>query len=143
LRRGELAKFAESTLMTNKESAGATHEAEPSKTGADDQLPAVDVYETDDGLVIVAELPGTSATDLDIQVEKGVLRILGKSADVGPADAHVLHRGFQTGRFSRRFALSDELDREHIQADLTDGVLTLTIPKADRAKPKRIVIRAG
>lgn len=107
--------------------------------------PFVDIYETEDGTtVLTAELPGASPESVDIRVDKGVLTIKadGQLPDVGDEYART-YTGFVGGEFFRAFALSDEMDRDGIEAALTDGVLTLRLPRAAAAKTRKIELKTG
>ena len=100
--------------------------------------PAVDLYETSDRYVVSAELPGLTRDHIDIQVHDGHLTIRGQrpSLPIPCEQYHRVERGH--GPFARRFTLPAALDVDHISADLKDGVLTITIPKATSAEPRRI-----
>lgn len=107
--------------------------------------PLVDVYETQDGTtVLVAEVPGARADKIDVRVDKGVLTIYadGRSEESYPEYTRT-YTGFVSGQFFRAFALSDEIDRENIAASLADGVLTLSLPRAEAAKTRKIEIQSG
>lgn len=101
--------------------------------------PAVDIFETEDHLTLVADMPGVSKDGLDINLEKGVLTLNGtvKRHERGKA----LLREFSSANYYRQFRLSEHIDAEKSSAQLNNGVLTLTIPKAESAKPRRIEIR--
>jgi HSP20 family protein len=100
--------------------------------------PPVDLYETVDRYVLTAELPGLTREDLEIRFLDGQLQIQGQrpSARVPCEQYHRVERGH--GPFLRRFALPAPVDADRISADLKDGVLTVTIPKAASAVPRRI-----
>ena len=116
-----------------------TQTAEPE---ADSYTPLVDIYEEADGtIVLLAELPGAKADDLEVQVDKGVLSISARSLVEQPEGYAMTYCGFAGGQFFRAFALSDEVDRDAISANLSDGVLTLRLPKAPAAKTRRIEIK--
>ena len=105
--------------------------------------PLVDIYETSDGTtVLAAEVPGASAETLDIRVDKGVLTISAEAPlpEVGE-DYSRTYTGFVGGEYFRAFALSDEIDRDAIEASLEDGVLTLRLPKAAAAQTRKIEIK--
>ena len=103
--------------------------------------PLVDIHETDDGLVLVAEVPGAGKDDISVQVEKGVLTLAAEARFDVPGDEYArTYVSFVPGRFFRAFALSDEIDREKISAAVSNGVLTLKLPKAEAAKSRRIDI---
>jgi HSP20 family molecular chaperone IbpA len=103
--------------------------------------PAVDIYETSDGLVVVADLPGVKRDDLEISVENDLLTIHGRPSYTDRAD--VALREFTMGEYYRQFTLSDRVDREKIGARLERGVLTLTLPRADHAKPRLIKVKSS
>jgi HSP20 family protein len=105
--------------------------------------PPIDIYETPDGLVLYADLPGVTAEGLDLQVQNNKLTLFGRvsSRDSGPAT--VLHQEYEVGDYLRSFILSDEVDHDRIQAKLTNGVLRVELPRASRAKPRRIDVAPG
>ena len=103
------------------------------------QPPAVDIYEAADGWVLKADMPGVSKEDVGVHVEKGVLTIEGRMG--GPASTgRLVYRGFEPADYFRSFPLSDEVDREKMSARMQDGVLTVTLPKAEAAKTRRIAV---
>lgn len=101
--------------------------------------PAVDIYEEAQGLVVVADVPGLTKGDLDISVEDNVLTIHGNMAS--KREANVISEEFELVDYFRQFTLSDRVDTSQISATLDQGVLTLKLPKAEHAKPKRIAIK--
>ncbi len=103
-------------------------------------VPSTDVYETEDGLTLVMEMPGVARDGLDVSLEEGVLRVEGrldfsKYQELGP-----VYTEYNVGHYSRSFSLSDKVDQDNIGAKLEDGVLTLTLPKAPAARPRRIAL---
>ena len=103
--------------------------------------PLVDIYETDQGTFLVAELPGVAKQDVAVEVDKGVLTISGQTTwQEPPQEYSRTFIGFSGGEFFRAFALSDEIDRERISASMADGVLSLKLPKAEHAKTRRIEV---
>ncbi len=103
-------------------------------------VPATDVYETADGLTLVAEMPGIKPDGLAVTVEENILVIRGAP---GPevSDGEVLLKEFTAGEFYRAFQLPADYDTERIDAGLRQGVLTLTLPKSERLKPRRIEVK--
>jgi len=103
-------------------------------------VPATDVYETADGLTLVAEMPGIRPDGLAVTVEENVLVIRGAP---GPevSDGEVLLKEFTAGEFYRAFQLPADYDTERIDAGLRQGVLTLRLPKSERLKPRRIEVK--
>jgi HSP20 family protein len=105
--------------------------------------PALDIRDTDEGLIYEADLPGVAPDSLEIQVRNNMLQIYGRVTWPLPPDARTLHEEIQPGDFYREFILPEEVDTEKITADFNDGVLTLTLPKAVTAKPRKIEVRTG
>lgn len=101
--------------------------------------PPIDIYETADGLVLYADLPGVTAERLDLQVQDNRLTLFGH---VQPAEepGEAVHQEFQVGDFLRSFILSDEVDHERISARLNNGVLRVELPRTKRAEPRRIEV---
>ena len=103
--------------------------------------PAVDIYETENSLVVKADLPDVNEKDLDIQVENNILTIRGErkfERDVNEDNYLRVERAY--GSFSRSFSLGNAVNTEAIKAEYRDGVLTLTIPKREEAKPKQVKV---
>jgi len=119
----------------------AKHDGEPTRAGLA-YSPAVDILRTDDALTLVADLPGVKKGDLEIGIEDGVLTISAPVADVETRHKP-LYREYGVGGYTRRFSLSDKIDQARISAELENGVLTVTLPKAERLKPRRIEVSAG
>jgi HSP20 family protein len=101
--------------------------------------PPVDIYETAEGLVVKADLPGVAKDNLDVRVENNLLTIRGKSAHVAPGEP--IYREYELVNFFRQFELNERVDQAKISADLKHGVLTLQLPKAEEAKPRKIDVK--
>ncbi len=106
-------------------------------------LPDVDVWENADGITLTADLPGVAKEGLNVRVDNDTLLIEGEASLDMPEGMEAVYAELRTPHFRRSFALSSELDTTHIDAKLKDGVLTVTIPKAEAAKPHRIEVRSG
>jgi HSP20 family protein len=103
--------------------------------------PAVDIYETDDALILKAELPGFSKEEVNIEIKDNTLMLTGsrkREAEVKEENYHRMERSF--GGFQRSFLLPATIDQEKVTAAYKDGVLELRLPKAESAKPRRIAI---
>ena len=103
-------------------------------------VPNADIYETEDALVVVMEVPGVEKKDLQIGLENDVLRIEGR-IDFSKYDGlDPLYTEYNVGHYSRAFTVSSKIDQEQISAELEDGVLKLTLKKSKEAMPRRIAI---
>ena len=103
-------------------------------------VPYADVYETDEALCVVMEMPGVERQDINVALENDVLRVDGQIDFSKYAGMEPVYTEYNVGHYTRSFTLSDKIDREKISAQLADGVLTLTLPKAKEAQPRRISI---
>jgi HSP20 family protein len=106
--------------------------------------PSVDIYETEHELVVKADLPEVDAKDLDIRVENNILTIRGErkfEKKVNEENYLRVERAY--GSFARSFTLANTVNSEAIKADYQNGVLTLSIPKKEEAKPKQIKVNVG
>ncbi len=104
--------------------------------------PPIDIYEGPEGLVLEADLPGVSETNVGIHLEHNVLTLVARTVSAAPEGARVLYEEYPVGDFHRSFILSDEVDRGRITAELRNGVLRLVLPKAERTKTRRIEIKS-
>jgi HSP20 family protein len=106
--------------------------------------PAVDIYENEHELVVKADLPDVKPEELDIRVENNILTIRGERKFEKKVDEkNYLRVERSYGSFARSFSLASTVNSEAIKADYKDGVLTLTIPKREEAKPKQIKVNVG
>lgn len=104
-------------------------------------FPAINLTEDDDHYFLRAELPGVASSDLEIQATGRNLTLSGKrDLEIEPGSAKFHRREREAGQFSRALAMPREIDAQRVEARLVDGILTLKIPKAASAKPKRITI---
>jgi HSP20 family protein len=103
-------------------------------------VPNTDIYETDDSLVVVMEIPGVAKQDVSIDLENDTLRVEGRIDHGHYEGLEPLYAEYNVGHFARAFSLSSKIDQQQISADLADGVLTLTLKKAKEALPRRITI---
>jgi HSP20 family protein len=106
--------------------------------------PKVNVYEYDDKVGIVAEIPGLDKKQLNVEVEEGVLTISGdKHGITEESGAKVLRRELKSSSFKRSFELGDLLDGDNISANFKDGVLSIDVPKIEPEKPKKHTVKIG
>jgi HSP20 family molecular chaperone IbpA len=106
-------------------------------------VPPVDVVENDSGITLLADLPGVSRDRLGVRVDGENLLIEATASMVVPENMQLVYGEAQYPLYRRQFTLSRELDASRIEANLKDGVLKLTIPKREEAKPRRIEVRIG
>lgn len=105
--------------------------------------PAVDVFEDETGITLLADMPGVPREQLELHVEGDALHIEGRVQPQTPNGLEAIYAELRVPRYRRSFTLSRELDSSKIDANLKDGVLTLRIPKQAHAQPRRIAINAG
>jgi HSP20 family protein len=103
--------------------------------------PAVNIIEDEEGLVLTADIPGASKESLDVNVEKGILTISAPAQHSMPGTS--AYREFELANYYRQFSIPESLDQEKTHADYVNGILTLRIPKAEVAKPKRIAVQVS
>jgi HSP20 family molecular chaperone IbpA len=105
--------------------------------------PAVDIFETESALTMLADMPGVHADGLTIDLRENVLSIEGRVQETSRESERELLREYETGSFRREFRLTNLIDQAKIDASLNDGVLRLTLPKAEAARPRKIEVRTG
>lgn len=125
-----------------KEKAEVTAPAEQTVAGPV-FTPAVDIFETEKDITVLADMPGVKASDLAIDLNDNVLTLSGTVASPQGKDEVALLREYRTGKYFRQFTLSEVIDQAKIEAKLSDGVLRLTLPKVEAAKPRKIEVRVG
>jgi HSP20 family molecular chaperone IbpA len=102
--------------------------------------PPIDIYETGDGLVLIADLPGVSVKTLELQVQNNKLTLLGRVASRVPSGARLVHKEYEEGDFLRSFILSENVDHERVTARLNNGILEVVLPHAEKSLPRRIQV---
>ena len=105
-------------------------------------VPRVDIYSVDDQMVLLADMPGVEDGNVEVTLEKNVLTILGRVNDQKLEGYKPVYSEYRVGNYKRTFSLSQEIDRDNIEAVLANGVLRLTLPKAEAAKARKITVRA-
>ena len=105
-------------------------------------VPRVDIYETEDELIAVADMPGVDENSVDITLEKNVLTINGFVETQQPDNYTLAYAEYDTGQYERSFTLTNEIDRDGIEAAVKNGVLRLRLPKIGDAKIKKIAVKA-
>jgi len=128
----------EVTTQEKKEVA-SNEQTRPGRT----YVSTVDIYETPESLWLWADMPGVDENSLEVHVADGVLSLEGRVALQEYDSLSPVYTEYNVGNYARRFSLSDAIDIERIKARMTNGVLELELPKAERAKPKRIAVLVG
>lgn len=132
-----MAKSQELSVQQKKELAPKEEKTVPARY----YIPSTDIYETDEALTLVMEVPGVEKKDVTVQLENDVLRVEGRIDFSKYEGLEPVYAEYNIGHYARAFTLSDKIDQEGISAELADGVLTLTLKKAKAALPRRIAIR--
>jgi len=123
-------------IVTKETSEGTTPEA---TRGGIHYTPRVDIYETADAVVLLCDMPGVKAQDLDVRFEKGELSLSGKVSPRQAPGEYLLDE-YGVGDFYRSFTIGPEVDTTRISAEYRDGVLTVHLPRQEKVKPKRIAV---
>jgi len=105
-------------------------------------VPKVDIYETKDSMVLIADMPGVDESSVDLTLEKSILTISGAVAPVAMDGYSLAYTEYDTGDYQRAFTLSEEMDKDRIEATVKSGVLRVVLYKAKEAKAKKISIKA-
>lgn len=131
-----------STEMT--ETADKTPADTPETTrGGRVYRPLTDIVETPDGVTLMLEMPGVAAEDVDVTLEQRVLTIRGAVRETQPEKLQLAYAEYGEGDFERAFTMSDDFDADRIEAQVSHGVLSVTLPRAPEAKPKKITVKAS
>jgi HSP20 family protein len=105
--------------------------------------PPVDIFESDESISLLADIPGVKAEDLKIDLRENVLTLSGRVATPESAAEAPVLREYASGTYFRQFTLSEHIDQAKIDAKLTDGVLRLELPKVERVKPRQITVKTN
>jgi HSP20 family molecular chaperone IbpA len=133
---------SETKSLQAKEKKEVTTPAELTKPGLVFN-PAVDIFETERELTLLADLPGVKTKDLKIDLKDNVLTLTADETPLeGPQEKDLL-REYRSGTYYRQFSLSDTIDQSKIEAVMREGVLRLTLPKVEAATPRKIAVKAG
>jgi HSP20 family protein len=105
--------------------------------------PPTDILETEDGVSLMLEMPGVGPDDVDITLEKRVLTINGRLNSPHPEKVELAYAEYGEGDYERSFTLSEDFDPDKIEASIANGVLTLSLARAEAAQPKKITVKAA
>ena len=132
----------ESKALQAKEKAEVTTPAEQTRPGLV-FTPAVDIFETDKEITLLADMPGVKTDSLNIDLHENVLSLDGDVQSPEGGDERDVFREYRTGKYYRQFTLSQMIDQSKIEAAMKDGVLRLRLPKVEAAKPRKIAVKAS
>jgi HSP20 family protein len=104
-------------------------------------LPSADIYESEDALTVTMEMPGVEKNNVEVQVEDSILKVEGRLNLSKYQGLNPLYTEYNIGHYARNFHLTNKIDQSKIAAELKDGVLSLTLPKVEEAKPRTIQVR--
>jgi HSP20 family molecular chaperone IbpA len=125
---------------TIEKRVGTTDQPERIRNGRT-YIPAVDIIEKRDELLLLADVPGARAENIDVRYERGELTLAARSDERQPGRTEWVHREYGVGDFVRTFRIGEDIDAAKIAAEVSNGVLTITLTKHPAAKPKRITVR--
>lgn len=128
--------------IQNPESKVGSRQPEQTRPGPV-YSPAVDIFEHERAITVLADLPGVRAQDLEIDLRENVLTLTGRVSPPDVAGRAYVLREYEPGTFFRQFTLGSTIEQSKIDAQLTDGVLRLELPKAEKARPRQIAVRTG
>jgi HSP20 family molecular chaperone IbpA len=134
--------MSESKELKVREKQAVATPAEQTKPGPV-FTPSVDIFETETAITLLADMPGVKAEDLNVDIRENILTLIG---DVRPSvgtPGNAVYMEYDIGRYYRQFSLSEVIAQEKIDAKLSDGVLRLTLPKVEKAMPRRITVQAN
>ena len=136
--------------MTKEESKALQAKGKTEVTGPMEQTkpgyvftPDVDIFETDKSITLLADMPGVKAENLTIDLRENILTLDGDLKAPEAENEVDVFREYRTGKYYRKFNLSELIDQANISAELKDGVLRLTLPKVEAAKPRQIAVKEG
>ena len=105
-------------------------------------VPAVDIFETEEQVTVIAEMPGVDNTGVDVSLEDDVLTICGNREEDTSSDRMILQE-YENGGYQRKFTVSESIDQGKIQASMSGGLLRVILPKAAPTQPRKIEVQAG
>ena len=134
--------MAETKELQAKDKVEVSTPAEQTKPGPV-FTPNVDIFETNKEIIMLAEIPGVKAADLSIDLRDDILTLTGEVKPLNRPEEQDILIEYQFGRYYRQFTLAEVIDQSKIDAELNNGILRLTLPKAEKAMPRQIAVKAG
>jgi len=127
--------MSERKLDVQRRQTHLPQQAEPTEQGKL-FVPPTDIGETDDAIILVADMPGVSADSVEVVLDDELLTVRGRVQGHGPEGSNLAYAEYETGDYQRTFSICDEIDRDRIEARMNNGVLTLTLPKVQPTRKK-------
>ncbi len=134
--------MSKETKEVQKQSAQTPVETERTRNSKV-YVPKVDIYETKEAIILVADMPGVDEKSVDVVLDKNTLTISGTAEPLSFTDYSIGYAEYDTGDYQRAFTISDEVDKDKIEATVKNGVLRLTLYKAEKVKARKIAIKAA
>lgn len=134
--------MTESKEIQVQEKQEVASSAEHTKTGLFFK-PVVDIFETEEEITVLADMPGVKSEDINIDLRDNTLTLTGEAASSGNPGEEILAAEYETGTYYRQFSLSGAIDQGKIDANIKNGVLRLILPKIEKAKPRKITVKAA
>lgn len=129
-------------IQTSEKKGGAASRFPEQTRPGPVYTPAVDIFEHESAITVLADMPGVKAQDLDIDLRDSVLTLTGRVSEPEVAGPAQVLREYEPGTFFRQFTLGSAIEQSKIDAKLSDGVLRLELPKAEKARPRQIAVRS-
>jgi HSP20 family molecular chaperone IbpA len=136
-----MANQNEQTMEIQEQEASPSEEMERTRSRRA-FIPRADIYETNNDIIILADVPGANQKNVDITLEKNILTITAYIEPVRSGDYEIAYAEYEEGDYQRSFRLSDEIDRDQIEATVSNGVLRLRLPKSKEAAARKITVTA-
>lgn len=134
--------MSKETKALQKQSAQSPMETERTRNSKV-YVPKVDIYETKEAIILVADMPGVDEKSVDVVLDKNILTISGTAEPLSFKDYSIGYSEYDVGDYQRAFTISDEVDKDKIEATVKNGVLRLTLHKAEKVKARKIAIKAA
>jgi len=134
--------MSKETKELQKQSAQTPVETERTRNGKV-YVPKVDIYETKEAIILVADMPGVDEKSVEVVLDKNILTISGTAESLSFKDYSIGYSEYDVGDYQRAFTISDEVDKDKIEATVKNGVLRLTLHKAEKVKARKIAIKAA
>jgi len=106
-------------------------------------VPSADIFEKEDAILVVCDMPGVDDQHIGVTLDNDELTLTGYQETKEPEGYELIHQGYMTGIFRRTFTLTSEIDREKIEAKISNGIIKLILPKAEETHPRKIAVTAG